>query len=72
MRGEKFEERRIAEVLLEVSIAREIFRVDGRNRQPVTTEVAGELKESDILFAHWIDDADGRTGGAHDPKDSAA
>ena len=34
----------------------------------MTTEVAGELKEGDILFAHGIDDADGRTGGARRPE----
>ena len=42
----------------------QVFGVDLGNRQTVAAEVAGELEEGDVLFAHWIENADGAAAGA--------
>lgn len=57
--GEKFEERGIAQVFLEISALVEVFGVDLRNGQAVTSKMSGECEESGVFFAHAVKNADG-------------
>ncbi len=71
IRTQEFEKCSVAQVLFEVGIFLQVFRVDLRDRQTVTTKVAGKLEEGDVFFAHRIDDADGPATRARKANDDA-
>jgi hypothetical protein len=49
----------------------QVLCVDFWNRQSVAAKMPGELKESDILLSHRIQNADGAESSAGEPHDSA-
>ncbi len=61
MLRKKFEERRVTQILFEISSVVQILRIDLRDRQAMFAKVAGEFQESRVLFAHIVENAD-RTG----------
>ena len=52
--AKKLEQCRVAQVFFEVSALAQILRIDLRHRQSVAAKMPGELKESDILLPHGI------------------
>src|SRR5215469_4496199 len=51
---QKFEKRRVTQILFEVSALIEVLGVDLRDGQPMLAEVAGELEECDVFFPNTI------------------
>ena len=64
--------RDVAEVFFEVGVFLQVFGVDLRDGQAVTTKMARKLEEGDVFFAHRIDDADGPATRARKANDGAA
>ena len=67
--AEEFEECRIAQVFFKVGALAQILRINLRHRQSAAAKMPGEFKESDILLAHGIEDADGADSFAGEPDD---
>ena len=57
---EKLKERRVAQVFFEISAVVQVFRINFRNWQAVPAKMAGKFKESDVLFADVIQNANRR------------
>ena len=55
---EKFEQRRVAEVLFEICALAQIFRINFRNRQPCRRKCRENSRKRDILFTHAVQNAD--------------
>jgi len=54
MLAQEIEESGVAQVLFDVGVLAQIFRINFRHWQSVAAEMAGELKEGDVLLAHGI------------------
>ncbi len=65
--AEKFEERGVAQVFFQVGALAQILRINLRHRQSVAAKVPRKLKESEILLAHGIQNADGGETSAGEP-----
>ena len=57
--GEEFEEGGIAQILLEVGAAAEIFGIDFGDGQGVAAEMTGKFEEGRVFLADVVEDADG-------------
>ena len=68
---EKLKERRVSQILLEISAVAQIFRVDFRHRQAVPAKMPGKFEERDVLFAHVIQNANRAALFAGKPDDVA-
>ncbi len=70
--GEELIERGVAEVFFEVGALGKVFGINCGDRKAVVTEVAGELEERDVFFAHAGEDANGGVGARGEADNCAA
>ena len=68
---EKLKKRRVPQVFFEISAVAQIFRINFRHRQTVPAKMPGKFEESDVLFAHVIQNANGAELFAGKPDDFA-
>src|SRR5260370_984800 len=70
--GKKIEERGVAEILLNVCAAVQVFFINFGDRQTVTAEMAGEGEERSVFFAYVVQNAYCRLIAAGKANDFAA
>ena len=64
IRREKFKQRRVAEILFEISALAQVFGIDFRHWQAMPAKMPRKFKERDVLFAHVIENANGADRGS--------
>ncbi len=66
---EKLEKRGVSQIFFEIGALAQIFRINFRHRQTVPAKMPGKFEESDILFAHVVQNADRAVVLAGQPDD---
>ena len=59
IRREKLKQRRVSEILFEISALAQILGIDFRHWQAVLAKVPRKFKECGVLFAHAVENANG-------------
>ena len=54
---EKLKECCVSEIFFEISALAQILRINFRHRQTVPAKMAGKFEESDVFFAHVVQNA---------------